>query len=197
MGNNFVQVIGGFLKGKKLLMPPLNISRPTISRIKEDCFNILQNSLGLNFKDMNALDAFCGSGSLGIEFLSRKGKYAVFVDCNKDAINVLRKNLNSCNLTNNLEVIEDRLENINKLFFNDKFDIVFLDPPFDKYNIFLFLEILAKNKMVDNNTIFYYETSGKKDFFKESNDIEIIKSKAYKNVQIIFFKISSITNNCL
>lgn len=188
MKNNFVQVIGGNLRGKKILMPSLNISRPTISRVKEDCFNILQNSLGLDFQNMNALDAFCGSGSLGIEFLSRKGKHVVFVDCNKEAIKILKKNLNSCNLKNNFQILENKIQNINKSFFDNKFDIVFLDPPFDKYDIFLFLEILINSKMVDNNTIFYYETSDREDFSKNKKNIEIIKHKTYKNLQIFFFK---------
>jgi 16S rRNA (guanine966-N2)-methyltransferase len=190
MKNSFVQVISGNLKGKKLFMPPLNISRPTISRVKEDCFNILQNSLRLDFQNMNALDAFCGSGSLGIEFLSRKGKYAVFAECNIEAIKILKKNLNSCNLKNNLKILEDGLENINKSFFDDKFDIVFFDPPFYTYDIFLFLEILVNNKMVDNNTIFYYETSDKEDFSNNTQNIEIIKHKPYKNLQIFFFKMT-------
>jgi len=123
-----MRVISGTARGKKLTSLEGLETRPTLDRVKEALFNILQ----FNIKDANVLDLFSGSGALAIEALSRGAKEAVLCDFSNKAVKIINKNLEDTRLKNKAEIInKDFIETLNKLNSKSKkFDIIFLDPPY-------------------------------------------------------------------
>ena len=128
-----MRVISGLRKGHKLKTPKGTDVRPTEDRVKESLFNILNNI------DENAiiLDGFAGSGSIGIEFLSRGAKLSYFVDRSAESIKSIEENLTHTKLKDNSIVIKKDLLITIKDFKNDniKFDYIYLDPPFNQLNL--------------------------------------------------------------
>lgn len=123
-----MRVISGTARGTKINTIESTLTRPTLDRVKESLFNILQNRI----KNSIILDLFAGSGALGIEALSRGACKAVFCDLNNKAVNIIKQNLQKTNLTDNSIVLNmDYKKCLKKIHNNSiKFDIVFLDPPY-------------------------------------------------------------------
>ena len=125
-----LRVIGGKLRGRKLSHLPGNSIRPTADRIRESIFNILSDRV----RDARVLDLFAGSGSLGIEALSRGAASAVFIDSTPLALSIIERNLEICRLGDRARVIRwDIVRNLNCLGQSDApFELIFLDPPYGK-----------------------------------------------------------------
>ena len=122
-----MRVIAGDKKGRKLIAPDGLSTRPTSDKVKEALFSIIQFDL----PDAEFLDLFSGSGQMGIEALSRGAKYAVFVDSGKKACDCIRQNLAATGLLGcgevNMRNAQDYLISCRR-----KFDIVFMDPPYQE-----------------------------------------------------------------
>ncbi len=121
-----MRIIAGTARGTKLeTLPGTDITRPTTDRVKEAMFSsvqfILQGAL--------VLDLFAGSGQLGIEALSRGAKHCVFVDENSAAVKIIEKNLYAANITDKAQVKNESAARF-ATSCTDKFDVVFLDPPY-------------------------------------------------------------------
>ncbi len=120
-----MRVISGTAKGTCLESLEGNKTRPTLDRVKEALFNIIQNDI----RDAYVLDLFSGSGALGIEALSRGAKFCVMADKSNEAVKVITKNLQKTRLEENAKVIRnDYVKTLNSL--NQKFDLIFIDPPY-------------------------------------------------------------------
>lgn len=141
-----MRVISGKARGKKLIAPTNINTRPTLDRVKEAMFNKIQFDL----KDATCLDLFAGTGALGIEALSRGASKTAFCDESKDAIRIIKKNIEiTNNLDNAIIIHKDYNLALEELKHKDiKFDIVFLDPPY-KTN----LAILALQKIIMSNLL--------------------------------------------
>ena len=136
-------------------------TRPTTDRIKETLFNMLQNDI----EDCSFLDLFSGSGAIGIEALSRGAEYAVFVENNKNAVKCIKDNLMFTKLSDKARVIENSvLSAINILNGNRVFDVVFMDPPYNKNIEKEILEKLIKSNIIDNKSLIISEASLDTDF---------------------------------
>lgn len=121
-----MRVITGIAKGKRLKTLDGQDVRPTTERVKEAVFSIIQ----FEIEGRKFLDLFSGSGQMGIEALSRGAKNAVFVDCRREAVNVIKSNLENTGLSHNALVINsDSLAYISRQQ-SEKFDLAFLDPPY-------------------------------------------------------------------
>lgn len=121
-----MRVISGSAKGRKLFAPEGLSTRPTTDRVKESVFNIITPFLPAE----NVLDLFAGSGGLGIETLSRGSKHCTFVETDKSALSVIRKNLELARLSDRADVIGTDALNFLKRT-STKFDVIFLDPPYN------------------------------------------------------------------
>lgn len=121
-----MRVIAGKYRGKNLASPKDDRVRPTTTRIKETLFNVLQGYS----QDAVVLDLFAGSGALGIECISRGAKEVVFVDNNKDSIELVRKNLQG--IDGNFKVVNSDFSGVlrNAYVTGKKFDMIFVDPPY-------------------------------------------------------------------
>ncbi len=122
-----MKVISGKLKGRTIKGYDIVGTRPTMDRVKESLFGMIQD----NIKDSVVLDLFAGSGQLGIEAISNGAKSCYFIDHNNEVIKVLNKNIANLNIKDKSKVILSDW----KKFLNDsaknnlKFDLIFVDPP--------------------------------------------------------------------
>lgn len=120
-----MRVISGKARGVNLKTPEGILTRPTIDRVKEALFSIINFDIPAS----NVLDLFGGTGQLGIEALSRGAKSAVFVDQREDACKLIKENLRRTKLEQDAKVVRmDYLDYLKRS--KDKFDIIFLDPPY-------------------------------------------------------------------
>lgn len=120
-----MRVITGTARGRRLKELEGQETRPTIARVKEAMFSILQ----FDIEGRRVLDLFAGTGQLGIEALSRGAASAVFVDCRAEAAKLIRENLQVTNLAARARVVSgDSMEFLTSL--REKFDLIFLDPPY-------------------------------------------------------------------
>ena len=122
-----MRVITGSARGRKLTAPAGLETRPTSDMTKEAVFSILQNQL----ENSEVLDLFAGSGQMGIEALSRGSRRAVFVDSAAQAISVIKSNLKACDMMDQSTVIQMDAQSYIKNS-KSKFDIIILDPPYNK-----------------------------------------------------------------
>ena len=180
-----MRIISGKYKGKNILGYDIDGTRPTQDRVKESLFGIIQDYL----QDSVCLDLFAGSGSLGIEALSNGAFKVYFVDNNKKCIDILRKNLTNIK-EENVIVNDDYLLALDN-FINTKvkFDIIFLDPPYNLNCIADILNIIDKNELLNEGGIVVCEDEYD-NFSSNYLNLEIIKERkyGYKNIRIYRLK---------
>lgn len=182
-----MRVIAGTARRLPLVTPKGMETRPTTDRIKETLFNILQNDLpGCHF-----LDLFAGSGAIGIEALSRGAAKAVFVDNSKEALSCIRQNLEKTHLADRAIVIgQDCAGAIHALDAKKMhFDIIFMDPPYDRGLEQQVLTALRQSCLVTEDTLIIVEASLETEFdYTESLGYEIVREKIYKTNKHIFLQ---------
>ena len=119
-----MRVITGSARGRRLKELEGMETRPTTDRVKEGLFSALQ----FDIEGRRVLDLFAGTGQLGIEALSRGAECAVFVERRRDALQVIRENLEACGMTDKARVVNG--DAMSYLKSGEKFDLIFLDPPY-------------------------------------------------------------------
>ncbi len=186
-----MRIIGGNLKGKKILNTTDKSTRPLKDIVRESIFNIIEHSKKEYVKLSNAkvLDLFSGTGSFGIECLSRGAEKVIFFENYSNSIRILKKNLNSLNLNKYSKIIEKNAYNISNYQYNlFKFDLIFLDPPFKDNKLNELIEKIKKMNISSKNTLIIIHRNKK---FSEniSKDLIISKEKIYGLSKIIFGKI--------
>ncbi len=186
-----MRVIGGSLKGKKLLIPLDKSTRPLRDIVRESIFNILDHSSKVS-KDINnskVLDLFSGTGSFGIECLSRGAKEVIFFENYSNSIKVLRNNIFNLKLESKTKVYEDNAYNLKDSNLNNKiFDLIFLDPPFKDKEINILINQIKILKIADINTIIIIHRN------KKSEDnipkfLNVLDEKNYGLSKILFSKL--------
>ena len=134
-----MRIIAGKLKGTTLHITKDKNTRPLKDIVRESIFNLLthSNKISLQLEQSNILDLYAGTGSFGLECLSRKARSVFFIENKKDAIKILEKNIEKLNVKNKVKVFfEDIFKLIQKKdIFKSKFDLIFCDPPFCDTNI--------------------------------------------------------------
>ena len=133
-----MRIISGKFKGKKILTPKDKLTRPLKDLTKESIFNIIKHSksLKINLESSNILDLFSGVGSFGLECLSRGATNLTFIENYKKVLIVLKKNITNLKQQDYSSVIEKDIFRENTLnSFKNKFDIIFMDPPYKEKKI--------------------------------------------------------------
>lgn len=175
-----MRIIGGKHRGRKLADFKGSEIRPTADRVKESLFNILSVRVAGAF----VLDLFCGSGNLGLESLSRGAAKAHFNDISKDSLTVLKKNLaavgeqEKCKITN-----LDYLACLSSTA--EKYDIIFIDPPYAKEFGVPALEIIAKRALLTDGGVAIYERDRAFDGTVEG--LEKFDERKYGKTYLTFF----------
>lgn len=182
-----MRVIAGKAGRLKLVTPAGELVRPTTDRIKETLFNIINNRLF----DISFLDMFAGSGGIGIEALSRGAADAVFVENSIKSIECIRKNLETTRLGSQARILQcDAADAVRRLFDEKKhFDIIFMDPPYEKGFEKLILEGISKMPILETDGIIIIESSVKTDFdFAAALGFEVTREKVYGSNKHVFLK---------
>jgi len=185
-----MRIISGTFKGKKILEPKDKETRPLKDLTKESIFNIINhsNKFSIALEKSYVLDLFSGTGSFGLECLSRKAKHVSFVENYNGILPILKKNLSNLKKINNYSIIEKNIFN-DKDFLEtkEKFDIIFLDPPYKEKKINNILNNLYKFKTLRlTGIIIIHRHKKEKDNFPEK--FKIIEEKKYGISKIIFGK---------
>ena len=183
-----MRIISGSFRGKKILEPKDNKTRPLKDLTKESIFNIIihSNKFKISFTNSYVLDLFCGVGSFGIECLSRGVKKVIFVENYTGVIHLLKKNLLALKTIKNYEIIEKDIycENI-FLKLNNKFDIIFLDPPYKDKSLEKLLNEIKDQKIINKNGIVILHRHKNETDLLPSG-FQIIEQKVYGISKIIF-----------
>ena len=186
-----MRIISGKFKKKKLFLPDSTMTRPLRDYVKESLFNQLLHSkiIKFNFNNSIILDIFSGSGSFGIECLSRGSKKIYFVENNIKVIKILLKNINSIKIENKVEIIKnDFLKKSVSSILKESFNLIFLDPPF---NYQYWDKLLKKIKLFKKSSpecivVLHYE---EKNSFVFEEHLKIISKKKYGVSVICFAKL--------
>ncbi len=180
-----MRVISGKCRGTRLVSPEGITTRPTIDRIKETLFNMI----AFDMPECMFLDLFSGSGAIGIESLSRGAKLVVFVEKDKHALAALRTNLNKTKLQDAAAIYEmDVLSALDKLIAkSQRFDIIFLDPPYAMKNVENILEKIVANELLNEEGYIILERSTNTLVFLPQN-LVLWKEKVYKTTTLSFLR---------
>ncbi len=181
-----MKVISGKYKGSILKGHNLEGTRPTMDRVKESLFAMLQFAID----EKIVLDLFAGSGNLGIEALSMKATKVFFVDHNKKAIECIKINLN------NLNIKDKDYELINKDFIKalnlleqgqERFDIIFLDPPYNTNYLKIAIDLITEKNLINKDGLIVCE-SDNLNKIPTNNNYTSLKSKKYGDKYIVILK---------
>lgn len=179
-----MRIIGGKARGTKLYTLEGENTRPTLDRVREALFNILQFELqGSSF-----LDLFSGSGACGIEAISRGAKKAILCDKSKQAIEIIKKNIEKTHTQEQIELYHSTYEELLKTKIKEKLDIIFIDPPYQTDFAYKAVKIILENNLINEDSILVIETDQEKrvkDQLK-SLEIEIMDERKYGRVNLIF-----------
>lgn len=194
-----MRVISGTAKGRKLIAPSGMKTRPTGDRMKEDLFNIL----GSKVFNSSFLDLFCGSGSVGIEALSRGASCSTFVDRSREAISATKKNLCNTHMEENSVIFSGNASDFLANVADKTYDIIFMDPPYENSLMVVpVLDHIKNGKLLADDGIVIIECPVDTELLaivdstdiKNLNDLvamadlSVIRKKKYSNMQFIFLK---------
>lgn len=178
-----MRVISGTAKGISLESLEGTKTRPTLDRVKEALFNILQNDI----RDANVLDLFSGSGALGIEALSRGAKFCVMADKSGDAIKIINKNLQKTKLEENAKIIKnDYIKTLESL--NQKFDLIFIDPPYAENIAVNAINHITRLNLLSDDGIIILETDEEERELEnlQKTNVNVYDLRKYGRVKLIF-----------
>ena len=180
-----MRVISGVLKGRNVKGYDIDGTRPTMDRVKESMFATIQN----NLKDSVCLDLFCGSGNLGIEAISNGSKLCYFVDNNIKAIKVVEENLKTLNIKNNSKILNFDYKKSLKYFNenNIKFDLIFVDPPYDYHVIEKVIKYVDEYNLLNNEGLLVLEFENER-LEEVYGNLHLIKYKKYSWKYVYIYK---------
>ncbi len=181
-----LRVISGSAKGLKLFTLEGMNTRPTTDRVKENLFNIIAPYI----PGSNVLDLFAGTGSLGIEALSRGANSAVFCDRNQQSADIITKNLQHTKLMDKSEVFFGEAQIILKKLsqLSKKFDIIFLDPPYKKEIVPGILQDLENYGVLDEKVLISVETDIEDQLPQEIGTLCVSRQQIYGKTKLTFYK---------
>ena len=183
-----MRIIAGDFKGKKILQPKDKFTRPLKDLTKESIFNIINHSnlININLKRSNVLDLFSGVGSFGLECLSRGALTVTFFENYINAIKILKLNISSINIKKKVKIIEKNVFDKGSLeSLNEKFGIIFIDPPFKEKKLNFLLKKIYKLRILEKNGLLIIHRH-KKEEDKLPEEYKIIKEKKYGISKLIF-----------
>lgn len=181
-----MRIIAGIAKGRKLLSPDGLNTRPTLDRIKQSIFNIIQ----LRTPGSRVLDAFAGTGSLGLEAVSRGAKSCYLIDGNKDTFEKLKGNVQNLKFEDKCTIFNidsyDALKNFGEN--NLIFDIIFIDPPYSKDMIPPAVEIITHGNLLEKDGIIVTKIRSNEEIYKGNGKIILTDVRKYGNTKVCLYK---------
>ena len=156
-----MRIIGGIYRGKKITLPEDKKTRPLKDIVKESIFNLIEhsNKFKIEIKNSLVLDLFAGTGSLGIEAISRGANKTVFIESNKKNFQILKNTIRELKLNNKSIILFKDASTWIKENNLSSFDLIFLDPPFNENLEKKVLDILKKRQNLKSSCKIYVEFS--------------------------------------
>ena len=171
-----LRIITGIAKGKRIETLEGEATRPTSERIKEALFSSIQ----FDIEERRVLDLFAGSGQLGLEALSRGAATASFVDSEREAMEIVKRNARATGFFDcSRYIVSDWRNYIRKASGRDKYDLVFIDPPYSMECCADAVERLIEADLLAKGAIVVLESGTENPDFSGREDIEVIKSTHY------------------
>jgi 16S rRNA (guanine966-N2)-methyltransferase len=184
-----MRIVGGRHRGRRLIVPPGDAVRPTSDRAREALFNILSHgdfaAAGSPFADENVLDAFAGTGALGIEALSRGARRGAFIETDRSALAALRRNLAALDETDTAEIIAGDATRPPRAPFAAA--MAFLDPPYRSGLAAPALEALAAAGWLAPRALAIVEIAAKEPFSSPSG-FAMIDERRYGAAKLVFLR---------
>ena len=186
-----MRIVAGDYKGRKIFEPLDKETRPLKDLTKESIFNILEHSKNVNIpiKKSSILDIFSGTGSFGLECVSRGALKVYFIEIYKPSIKILKKNIEKLNCEKKVKLFSENVFNLKKIkkIKENKFNLIFLDPPYKEKNINLLLDEISKMKiLIDEGIIVLHRHKKSNDNFESK--FKILRTENYGISKIIFGK---------
>ncbi len=187
-----MRIIAGRFKGKSIMFLKTLNTRPLKDSVKESIFNIVSHSklVDVVLNNSKILDLYSGIGSFGLEALSRGAKKVTFIERDKDAIKILKKNINNLSVQKNVELFSAEIDNVLESKKVDKFDILFMDPPFTDKSFIETIRLIKKKRIFnkDNLVIIHREKRTEDNL---NNILNIFLTKTYNRSKILFARLSA------
>ena len=171
-----MRIISGKFRGRIIKFPKSKLVRPTTDKNKEAIFNILNNQI--NFDEIKACDIYAGSGSLGLEMLSRGADEVHFVEKDFRVQKMLRENIASLKSEKSCKVLNMTAVKFSSLTNHDTYDLIILDPPFFHEDVHQVVKNLLINKFLSKNGIMLVERS----IQTKENDIKNFECEPLKRL---------------
>lgn len=179
-----MRIVAGVHRSRKLKTLEGNDTRPTLDKIKEAIFS----SIGPYFTDGNMLDLFAGSGSMGLESISRGMTQAYFSDCNKEAIEVIQNNVKSLKEEDRCIIKQLDYKQMLKEYKDMSFSFIFIDPPYALNvhdNILVFIEA---NHMLSEDGVVVVESDKDTNLLLSYQSLKKVKEKVYGKTKITYYR---------
>lgn len=182
-----MRIIAGKAKGRKLLSPPTYETRPTLDRIKESMFSIIQGYI----PDAVVIDIFSGTGSLALEAASRGAKECYLVDKSPITFPVLKQNIENLKFQDFCHPLNmDAYSALRTMADRNKvFDIIFIDPPYLKNMIPEAIQIVEEKNLLDKDGIIVAKIDTSEEIFQGTSKIKLYNHRKYGNTTICFYRI--------
>ncbi len=176
-----MRIISGKFKARRLDVPKNITARPTTDFAKEGLFNLLNNEI--DFEDIEVLDLFAGTGSIGLEFVSRGANSVICIEQNDKHCAFIRKTVKKLDVDNLWLMRQDVFKFITST--SKKFDVIFADPPYDLDNFDTIPNLILSKDLLKEDGLFILEHSRKKSFENHPN---FSFHRKYGNVNFSFFR---------
>ena len=178
-----MRIISGTARGTKLETLDGQDTRPTLDRVKEPLFSIIQNYI----YGAKVLDLFSGSGALALESLSRGAELAVCCDYSKKAIEIIKQNAKKTHLEDKIKIINRDYKKCLEELKNIKFDIIFLDPPYKTDYWLSAIEMIMEKNLLNDDGIIIFETDREEQEIKEIENYVIVRDlRKYGRIKLLF-----------
>tara|TARA_B100000745_G_C20077845_1_gene368122 strand:- start:312 stop:881 length:570 start_codon:yes stop_codon:yes gene_type:complete len=189
-----MRIIAGKYKGSYLYLTKDKTTRPLKDRARESIFNLLthSNKIVFSFERASILDLYAGTGSFGLECLSRQAKSVFFIEKEKEAIKILKKNIEKLKIKKKTKIYFDEVFKLieKQNIFISNFNLIFCDPPFKNKNIEKLVELIFyKNLLQKDGIIILHRNKNTEE--KLPNYFKIIEERIYGISKITFGKFSS------
>ena len=181
-----MRIIGGKARGTKLYTLEGDNTRPTLDRVKESLFNIIQTEI----PDSVFLDLFSGSGAIGLEAASRGARKVILCDKSKDAFQIIKKNIEKTHMEEQTECYHLSYEKVLETKINEKLDIIYIDPPYKTDLIYESLKIILSKELLNDDSLIIIETDEEERIIEKIKKIEldIVDQRKYGRAHLIFLK---------
>ena len=182
-----MRIISGTARGTKLYTLEGKTTRPTLDRVKESLFNIIQDKV----QDSIFIDLFAGSGAIGLEAASRGANKVILCDKSKDAIKIINKNIEKTHLEEKVKLYNLDYETLLKTKIKEQADIIYIDPPYKSDFAINAVNIILENGLVSEHSTIIIETDEEEKILRELEKIEIkiTDKRKYGRAILIFLKI--------